>query len=121
MTGRKIEKQMDMRFATEMSGRRVRGWLQQAELVTLDQLSKKRREQQECKACYYGPKMGGQAITESECSCCGTTMTFASTNTDILCLSCAKDHRLCKHCGGDINMNSRRREWPDFYREKSDD
>lgn len=68
---------------------------------------KKRIEEQECVICFYGSKIGGQAITETNCSICETAMHFGSTNTDMLCKACAKDHTLCKHCGADINYKQR--------------
>ena len=38
---------------------------------------------------------------------------YSSTNTDRLCMDCAKKHHLCKHCGGDISMRARRKDWPE--------
>lgn len=65
-----------------------------------------------CRMCYYGSRIGGHAITVEPCMCCGEEQTYGSTNTDALCLNCAKTTGLCKHCGADIELRVRRQKWP---------
>lgn len=65
-----------------------------------------------CRMCYYGSRIGGAAITAEACMCCGEEQTYGSTNTDALCLNCAKTTGLCKHCGADIELRVRRQKWP---------
>lgn len=66
-----------------------------------------------CKACHYsGPRVAGQAFTSVPCMSCAEEMTFSTTSTDALCLSCAKDLDLCKKCGADIDLNAQRASWP---------
>lgn len=73
-----------------------------------------RRADQTCVYCYYSPRYGGQAMTESKCVVCGDEICNANTNTDMVCLTCAALHELCRHCGGDIEMRVRRkRPWPE--------
>ena len=67
----------------------------------------KRLDDQECVICYYGTKIGGAAMTDSNCVICDTKMNFGSTNVDKLCTTCAKNHDLCKHCGADVNYRNR--------------
>jgi hypothetical protein len=66
-----------------------------------DPFIKKRTSEQECKVCtYVNGSFAGQAFTDSYCGICGKKMTFPTTDTDKVCLSCARIHGLCKHCGG---------------------
>ena len=68
-----------------------------------------------CRWCFYAAgRIGGAAMTTQPCSSCGTDQTYASTSTDVLCLPCAKEHDLCKRCGGDQEMRTLRRKWPKF-------
>jgi hypothetical protein len=67
-----------------------------------------------CVSCHYViGRIGGAAMTSQPCACCLAPQMYASTNTDALCLPCAKEHSLCKHCGGDLDMRERRRNWPE--------
>lgn len=112
----KPPKKMDavnMVRASEDAKRRVKGWIEQAEKANNDPGKTDRLKKQECIACYYSSRVGGQAITEQDCMCCGETQTYSSTATDVLCMDCARAHDLCKRCGGDIKMRSRRKQgWP---------
>ena len=82
-----------------------------AKTITEDPDRKERLEKQECPICFKGNRIGGQAITTKECDHCGTEMTFANTNTDRLCLACAKSLGVCKHCSADIDLKQRRKLW----------
>lgn len=57
-------------------------------------------------------RVGCAAITHRPCGICGTDMSFSNTCTDVICPSCAKENKLCKHCGGDIEMKQRRKPRP---------
>lgn len=64
---------------------------------------KRRMEECLCVVCYYRmDELGGAAITHRTCGKCGIDQVYSSTNTDVLCLDCAKKLALCKHCGADI-------------------
>lgn len=54
-----------------------------------------------CKSCYYynTDRIGGSAMTTSNCINCGQEMMFSNTCVDILCENCAKELKACKHCG----------------------
>lgn len=78
----------------------------------LDQDREKRLEKQECKYCYIiDPRIGGQAMTHSQCAICGGTIINSSTCVDKICKACAAEHSLCKHCGGDLEMRQNRRKF----------
>lgn len=78
--------------------------------VMNDPEKKKRIEKQECSYCYYmKQKVGGAAVTFLQCGLCENQLTSGSICVDVLCLDCAKEQRLCKHCGGDIEMKHRRK------------
>jgi hypothetical protein len=100
------------------------GWTEQAKVwcknlfdltydVANDNRQEDREKKQECKACFYSSRFGGSAMVTQPCMCCGKDVMYSSTNTDRLCMYCAKKHQLCKHCGGDISMRARRKDWPE--------
>jgi hypothetical protein len=72
-----------------------------------DKEKDKRLQKQECQSCFYGPRIGGRAMTTALCAICGELMTFSSTCKDKLCPTCAREHGLCKHCGADIDLKNR--------------
>lgn len=98
--------------ATECAMNRVLAWIALAEEVKMDARKTERLKRQECKSCFYASRIGGSAMTERPCMCCGSVMVYTSTATDVLCPGCAQKHQLCKHCGGDLEMRSRRKDWP---------
>lgn len=68
-----------------------------------------RLAESKCEMCFYFRRstIAGAAMTESNCRLCDTMMMFSSTNTDHLCDICAKTHKLCKHCGGNVNIKGK--------------
>ena len=62
-------------------------------------------------------RIGGAAITNSECSLCKEDMMFSNTCVDVLCSKCALDNRLCKHCGADIELKNRNKPRPFLERQ----
>lgn len=51
-------------------------------------------------------------MTTQPCMCCYKPVMYGSTATDALCMDCAREHDLCKRCGGDIELRTRRKDWP---------
>ncbi|MDA8114217.1 MAG: hypothetical protein M0Z43_05775 [Acidithiobacillus sp.] len=68
-----------------------------------------------CRMCHYGNRfsLAGAAMTKEPCMCCGKDQLYGNTRTDALCLECAQETMLCKHCGGDRELRTERRDWPD--------
>lgn len=66
-----------------------------------DNNKKSRKVMHLCKFCFYynTSRIGGCAITRSNCANCGTEMNFENTCTDVFCNKCAEELKLCKHCG----------------------
>jgi len=61
-----------------------------------------------CKTCFYIRNHLGRAmVTTQLCGLCEKEMIFESTDTDVLCVDCAKKHKLCSHCGGTVNQTKR--------------
>ena len=58
-----------------------------------------------CKHCYYimNDGIAGQAFWTKNCANCGKEMDFPTTDTDELCLKCAKELDCCKHCGAKLD------------------
>lgn len=77
-----------------------------------DEKKKEREKQGECKTCFYlrSSRIGGAAITTKPCDLCGEYKMYGSTNTDRLCLDCSVKNKICKRCGGDLHMRTRRAE-----------
>ena len=105
-----------MRFATYHAKARETKWIELSNAIVQDTYKTERLNRHECKTCFYSTKflgrIGGAAITFRPCMSCGKSEYYPSTITDVLCLECAKKHKLCKHCGGDIKMNLKRKNWP---------
>lgn len=97
---------------TERAKARIAELKRRHEDIEGDARKGERLAAQECKGCHYFQRIGGAAITKQPCMCCGKEQTYGSTNTDALCMDCAKANDLCKHCGGDIELRARRRTWP---------
>src|SRR5690349_20645993 len=89
---------------TEWAKRRVNDWLDLADMARKDSRKEDRLARHECIGCFYGVRIGGAAITQQPCMCCNVAQTYTSTATDALCMDCAKEHSLCKRCGGDLDM-----------------
>ena len=99
----------NMVWQTERAKDYVADLIKRAKDCETDSRKKERLVKYECKACFYiNGRIGGAAMTNRDCMSCGKTETYASTVTDVLCMDCAKEHNLCKHCGGDIEMKVRR-------------
>ena len=66
-----------------------------------------RRKHQECKYCtYVDSKIGGSAISVSQCCICGKDIFNGSTNVDYCCNECAKKYNICKHCGNNMDWKT---------------
>lgn len=74
-----------------------------------DPEKKERIKEQECVCCYYSSKIGGAAMTQTQCGLCEKEMYFGSTCVDALCQECAKNNKLCKHCGADMEYKTRKK------------
>lgn len=99
-------------MATTMANNRIKSTLKLAERLQTDPEKSKRLEDQLCLSCYYYNAIAGQAFTNRECGLCGEDQLYGNTNTDALCKTCAKEHQLCKHCGGDLELRDKRRKFP---------
>jgi len=102
----------NMICVTERAKARVKAQIALVEEILIDARKLERLKRHECKACFYNGRIGGSAMTARECMCCGEIQYYGSTATDVLCMTCAVKHKLCKHCGGDLEMRTRRKEWP---------
>ena len=97
-----MTKKLDLyqiQWRTDMQKARLKSYTRYFE----DPDKEKRIESQECVICYYGGKIGGAAMTNSNCICCEKQMMFGSTCVDNLCQPCAEKHGLCKHCNSTID------------------
>ena len=97
--------------ATENAKRYLADTLARANEMATDARKAARIAKHECKWCFYSSKFGGAAVTTQDCMCCDQPQMYGSTNTDVLCMPCAQKTKLCKHCGGDLELIWRRK-WP---------
>jgi len=67
-----------------------------------DPEKKQRKANGLCRYCYYfdTARIGGAAMTTTNCRGCDKDLHFGNTCTDDLCLECSVKLKLCKHCGG---------------------
>jgi hypothetical protein len=101
-----------LRRTTGLSRMRIEETLKLATDIAEDARKEARLASQKCKACFYFPSLAGQAFTKQPCGICGQDQQYSSTRTSALCKPCGAANRLCRHCGGDIEMDVTRREWP---------
>lgn len=100
-------------LATHLSRQRIESALKIEDQFINDPERETRLQACLCKPCFYGsPRIAGAAITHEPCMCCGNMEMYGSTDTDALCLSCAQEAQLCKHCGGDVESRKGRKNWP---------
>jgi hypothetical protein len=103
--------------ATRQARESVENVLKCAEDVRTDPCKSVRLDRQMCVACFYlRRRVGGASTTYAECGVCGEVMRFPNTCIDTVCIECAQQHRLCRWCGGDIEVKHRRKP-RDFGRE----
>lgn len=101
-----------MARATDRARARTSRLIEDARNLAEDTSRQQRLDAQKCSSCFYIAQIGGAAMTSQACMCCHQDQLHASTNTDVLCLSCAHELQLCRHCGGDLEMNVDRADWP---------
>ena len=96
---------------TDRNNHQIERAIETAERLKADTDRQDRLSALECKCCHYihWSRMGGAAITETNCAYCQKSMTFGSTAVDYLCKDCAKELGLCKQCGGDLEGKIRRK------------
>ena len=65
-----------------------------------------RKKLQQCKRCFYlrNGTIACQAFCDQDCGICSKTMSFSSSDTNIVCDSCAASHNLCAKCGADMDL-----------------
>lgn len=112
MNRRKIDI-VSMTSATNMAAHQVERHIESAREMEADPHREKRIAAGLCRWCFYARgRIGGAACTTQPCGLCGDEQHYGSTATDDLCLPCAKEHSLCKRCGGDRELRTLRRKWP---------
>lgn len=90
---------------------RVIEYIKKAEKYQTDPDKVKRVNTQKCIYCYYTPSIAGQAFTTSKCKICNNDILNSTTNYDMICINCAKEHSLCKKCGSDLELRTKRKKF----------
>jgi hypothetical protein len=100
----------EVRSSTHFAERRCDDFLTKAENLGEDRQAYERHKAQECLWCYYvaGNRIVGQAFTNYHCKGCYADFAHHNTGVPALCADCAKNHRLCRQCGADLDYKNRR-------------
>ena len=78
-----------------------------------DAIHDTKREQRlfdnQCKFCFYihPSRIGGAAMTTTECGVCGKEIMFGSTAVDKICPECAREKELCRRCGAEVDFKTK--------------
>ena len=99
----------DIEFRNGQAKNYIESLLSRAESLQRDSSKEDRLKKGECKSCYYIlSKIGGAAITKSNCKICDREIINSSTCVNTLCTNCSKENGLCRHCGADMLLKLRR-------------
>ena len=99
----------DVQFKTRMTDYWEKDLLKLAKLIEEDPKKQERVAACLCKRCMYSTTLAGQAFTSWKCGICEKEDLNSNTDTPVLCLNCAKQHKLCMDCGTDLNGKDRRK------------
>ena len=95
----------DIEFSNGQAKNYIKSLLSRAESLQQDSSKEDRLKKGECKSCYYIlSKIGGAAITKSNCKICDRDIINSSTCVNTLCTNCSKENNLCRHCGADMSL-----------------
>ena len=86
--------------------------VRRAKDYTEDPRRNQRLDAAECVACHYRMRVGGATTTRRPCGICGRTIRSPNTDIGVMCAECAKANGLCKHCGADVELKTRRKSRP---------
>lgn len=104
------------RYQVEVANGRAKSYisatLAEAEIFKLDPKRAERLKASECLYCFERSRQGTTMSVRTNCGICEIEMGFASSATEALCLTCAKANGLCKICGADVELVSRRKPYP---------
>jgi hypothetical protein len=101
-----------VQFRTKAKRKNFDEYIAAAQRATYDMDASARLEQQLCLGCFYlnyRHAIAGNAMCYRPCGLCGTELLSGNTNSDVVCGSCAKKHVLCRHCGCDSELRTKRR------------
>lgn len=90
---------------------RIEYYVKKAELLTTDPDFAVRLAGQKCLSCHYLPGLNGNAIQTVKCAICEATYMRDRLRGDPICSACAKENGLCRECGSDIDLKSRRKPY----------
>lgn len=99
----RYKQKLDTKFRTFSNKNRMKRTIDLAKKFQEDPEKENRFKENQCKFCYYvTDRVGGDALTEVECAGCNAIIFSSNTDVDVLCLPCAINLNLCKHCGAEL-------------------
>ena len=98
-----------IRLATMTSSSRLRSLVKKVGDAYADSKAKVRRQQHECRTCFYIDSGGivCRAFTTYVCAGCKQEDKYPSTGVPVLCMACAETYELCRHCCADLECRER--------------
>lgn len=96
-------------YHVEVATSTALGYVRRCQKVVDDADRVERITQQKCKFCFYAGKMVLNAFDKKPCKICGTEIVSSHIPADSLCVECAIKHKLCRDCGADLELKSRRK------------
>lgn len=109
---RKVIDRCAVARATSFAARRVSDYIKLGKNLEADSDRVERLRGSECKVCFYvSGRIGGAALTSSQCGICDKEVHSGNTNIDAICKDCAKRNKLCAHCGADLELRRSRRDF----------
>ena len=106
---RRVWTQREQEHASYSAKNGILGLKERLARLESDPKKEERIKRHWCIWCMYGYGiMAAQAFHTQDCGICGQSQVYNSSDTERLCLACAQEHELCRRCGGDIKMRTRR-------------
>lgn len=84
--------------------------LERATRLATDADVDKRLKECCCPVCYYGEtRMYLTAMTIGNCRGCNKSLMSGSSHLDEFCLDCASTYHMCRECGADLDLRTRKK------------
>jgi hypothetical protein len=95
---------MNKEDQTAMNKSKVKSAIKLAAQLVQDPQKTLRAKKNYCLVCWYMPRIVMHAFTAVDCESCKAKVTFVNSFTDKFCMPCAREHQLCAHCGGEVEL-----------------
>ena len=94
---------------TDTTKSQVKSLLERVKAIQEDPKKQERLAKQLCVYCYYSGCLH-LGLENQSCLICGGIFENSSIPRDKVCSGCAKENKLCRHCGADVSLKLRRQK-----------